>query len=344
MKFKFLIPALFSCSISFCLPSISGMPGMEGGYDQNYPENLVINNRILLKVNGKTVTVMDVVKKMDILFYRQFPDLKESNLARFQFYSAAWRNVLAAVVDDALIMADAKEKEVVISDGEVREELEKLFGPDVVINIDKLGMSLEEAFELLKTELIVQRMNGMMVRSKAMTEVHPKLVRERYEKMMHDSPPQSTWVYQVLSVKGDDHERVAEEAHRLIAEQKIPFESVIEHLQTEGATLSLSEEYSRDERSLALAHKAILKTLSAGMCSAPTTKENISRLFYLKRFEEGHLAMFNEVAEKYRAELMQESMARHNKIYREKLRAHYGLTEDYLSSMVPEKLEPFAMK
>lgn len=339
MKFKFLIPALLSFSTCF-----AAMPGKEMRFDQNLPENIVINNRILLKINGTPVTVMDVVKKMDMLFYRQYPDLSNSTLARYQFYTAAWRSILGAVVDEALIETDAKEKNIEITDGEVREELEKLFGPDVVLNLDKAEMSLEEAFKLLKTELIVQRMNAIMVRSKAMTEVPPMRVKELYEKKLTDNPPQNKWVYQILSVRGDDREKVAQEAFRLINEQKMPFEAIVQQLQSETANLSISEEYSREEGSLSLAHKAILSTLSSGACSVPSEREGVTRLFCLKQFEEGHPSSFNEQANQLRQELVQEASARLNKAYREKLRNYYGLTDAYLNAMVPQDLEPFALR
>ncbi len=32
-----------------------------------------------------------------------------------------------------------------------------IFGPDVVLNVDKMGMTLSEAFDLLKTEITVQK-------------------------------------------------------------------------------------------------------------------------------------------------------------------------------------------
>ena len=163
MKSKFLLACL---GIVFSTVSASSPPvdfNSNFSFDQNYPENIIINNRILLKINGKAITVIDVVRKMDLLFYRQYENLASSAIARYQFYNTGWRTVLGMVIDDYLIMADAEEKQIKVNDGEVREELQRLFGPDVVLNVDKLGMTLEEAFELIKTELIVQRMTSMMV-------------------------------------------------------------------------------------------------------------------------------------------------------------------------------------
>src|SRR5262245_20569039 len=130
--------------ICLLLSSISTLSAIEYSMQEEYPTDLLVKNRVLMKLNGKSITVMDVVRKMDLLFYRQFPDLAASSVARYQFYMAGWRTILEAVIDDQLILADAEEKKVEVTDGEVREELEQLFGPDTVLNLDKLGMSLDE--------------------------------------------------------------------------------------------------------------------------------------------------------------------------------------------------------
>lgn len=317
-------------------------PSMDFAFDQS--ENLVINNRILLKINGKPISVMDVVRKMDLLFYRQFPDLASSMMARYQFYMNAWRTVLGAVIDDHLIMADAEEKKVEINDGEVREELEILFGPDVVLNLDKMGMTLEEAFNLLKTELIVQRMTGMMVRSKSMTEVHPKRVRKRYEKVLAENPPQNYMVYQIVSIRGPEHEKVAQEAHRLISEQKVPFSEIATHLEDENIEISVSEEYRQAEQNLSLAYKAILETLSIGVTSTPVSNKTVSRLFCLKEVEKVKPESFRNMEDELKKELSQEAFARYNQEYREKLRKHYGITDKYLRTLIPDKFQPFALR
>lgn len=306
-------------------------------------QNLVINNRVLLKVGGKPITVMDVVKKMDLIFYRQFPEMASSDMARYQFYSSAWESMLAAVIDDHLIVADAEEKQVQVTEGEVREELERLFGPDVVMNLDKLGMSLSEALDLLRMELTVQRMNMAMVRSKAVVEVHPKQVRARYEEMVKANPPQDKWVYKILSVRGEGHEQVASEASKLLSEQNMPFEEVIASLSSEDVELSVSD-YERADQDLSLAYKAVLQTLGAGAYSAPMSKESVSRIFCLKQFESGAPDPFNSVADQLKGELTQEVAVKLGEAYRKKLRDHYGITESYLSEVVPDTFAPFAMR
>ncbi len=69
------------------------------------PSTIDINNRVLLKVNGKSLSVFDVVKKLDILFYKQLPEHISSPVIRYQFYVTNWRTVFDSLVDEALIGA-----------------------------------------------------------------------------------------------------------------------------------------------------------------------------------------------------------------------------------------------
>lgn len=310
------------------------------------PPSLQISNRVLLKINGKHISVMDVVRKMDLLLFRRFPDLVLTPETRYQFYLSSWKTILASVIDDQLIMADAEEKQVEITEGEIREELEALFGPDVVINIDKLGMTLDEATELLKTEILVRRMNGMMVRSKAMADLTPTEVRKRYEAHLVQHPPHAEWVYQVLSVRGEDLEeveKVATVAHRLLSEN-VPLADVIAQLESEKITVHLSEEYSRKEADLAAAHKSILEGLTAGQYSAPQIRKGQGQIFFLKEQKLVGETALSALEDKIKEELITASMEKYGTAYHEQLRKRWSVSKGYLDALLPESFVPFALR
>ncbi len=307
-------------------------------------QDLVINNRVLLKVEGKPISVMDVVKKMDLLFYRQYPEYASSTAARYQYYLNSWRPMLESVIDDYLIMADSKEKKVTVNDGETRQELERLFGPDVVLNLDKAGMTFEEAFELLKRELTVDRMTSMMVHSKAIVGVHPKVMKKRYEKMREANPPLNYWVFRILSIRGEGHQNVAKEAHRLMTEQNVAFEDLISQLQAQGTEIAYSDEYRQKESDLSQNYKSVLEKLAIGGGSAPISNQRLSRLFCLKNIEKVNPPTFKETEEKIKGELMQELVGRYDEEYRKKLRAEYGLKGNYLDQLMPKGQLPFVLR
>ncbi len=330
-------------------------PGVDFSLEGQETPEITINNRILIKVNGKSISVLDVSKKMDLLFYRQFPAYATSPIARYQYYSANWRAILRSVIDDQLILADADEKKVEVTDGDVREELEELFGPDVVLNIDKIGLTYEEAWTLLKDELKVRQMNGMMVRSKAMHEVNPKAIRELYDTYVKSHPNDSFWTYRVLSIRGKDEDAVTQLAARTYQQlaEESPIEAVVNQLQKscgEGINISLSEEYQRKDKELSLSHKAILQTLQAGTVSLPAlqtdqkSKESIARLFLLNAYQKAAPSSFDVIKNQLQSELTQQAVERHAQAYIQKLRTHYGVTDDYVAERVPENLQPFALR
>jgi hypothetical protein len=325
-------------------PLFAAAPSYPLNYDEEVFNDISIQNRVLLKIKGKAVTVMDIVRKLDFLFYRQYPEHVDSIVARYQFYSLAWRNALEAVIDDYLISADAEEKKVSVQDGEIREELEKVFGPNVVLSLDKMGLALPEAIELMRTELIVQRMTSAMVRSKAFSEVHPQLIRERYEQMVRENPPQSIWHYQVLTLKGTEAPASAQEAARLFHDEKFPLSLIAPQLMQAGAEANLSELYVRTTPELSASHKEILSTLKSEAISPPIQRKESYQIFYLKLYEEAKPKTLKEMEEEIHALLTQEASIRFNKAYREKLRKQYGLTETYLKERLPEEFEPFLLR
>lgn len=349
-----LLPIFLFCLPLYALPSMLDTSALAIPAPSN---DIAINNRILLKVNGKVISMLDVVKKMDLLFYRQYPEYASSSLARYQFYQSSWKAILQSVIDDELILADAAEKKVNVSDGDVREELEDIFGPDVVINIDKIGLTYEEAWDLLKKELTVQRMNSMLVRAPALNDVGPKSIRDTYEDFAKKNPAETAWVYRVFTIRSSDKERVeklAEEALHLIRASELSLEDVAASLQQreEGVQITLSEEYNRKEKELSDAHKETLsaiakaaqKGVSMPIIQAGKNNEIAARLFYLKEKCQVNPPAFDELKDEIQSELLRKAVAHHSKAYLEKLRRHYGITREYVAQMVPDNFQPFSMQ
>src|SRR5580658_6057552 len=72
-------------------------------FQMNHEEpKIFVNNRILAKLNGKPISTYDLMKKMDLTFYREYPQYTSSTDARFQFYQMSWRYVLEEMIDKAL--------------------------------------------------------------------------------------------------------------------------------------------------------------------------------------------------------------------------------------------------
>ncbi|MBS0623224.1 MAG: peptidyl-prolyl cis-trans isomerase [Verrucomicrobia bacterium] len=337
---------MFKPLLAFCLASTSLIALPSSDFPVNgYPDRLEVNNRVLIKVNGVPISIIDVVRKMDLVFFQQYPQFANQTPLRYQFYQENWRNFLQVAIDDQLILADAKEKKIEVSDGEIREHLEQSLGPDIVFSIESLGLTFDEAWDLVKTDLTVQRMKGMMVHARAFADLQPKAVRARYEKMLVDHPPECHWLYKVISFKADNEEaslQVAQRAHQLLTQQRVALEVLGQNL-TDTA-LSISDSYSRSAKEISQAHRSVLEGMKQGNYSEPVLRKGVAYIFYLEEFKNAQPPSFAQSASEIKKELLQEYFVRYDHEYKERLRKRYGLTEQFIGQLIPEQTQPFALR
>jgi hypothetical protein len=350
------INCLVSCFIllNTTFSTLSALPSSSASISQE--PQLTVKNRILAKVNGKAISVLDVMKKMDLVFHREYPELSGSIQARYQFYSQFWRDILNGMIDEELILANAAEMKLTASDGDARQELEELFGPKVVLNIDKLGLTYQEALKMINDELLVRKMDYFMVHSKAANRIGPKEVKAAYEIYAKEHPIEAAWTYEVVSIRSP-HElnsaAVAEQAYQLLTKDKVPMDSLSATLKSKGmlkgTTVSVSEEFVKTDSAISSQHKDVLATMAIETYSKPVAqvsradRNTVYRIFYLKKQTPAGVVPFAEVEEKIKAQLIEKVTEEESDLYHKKLRQRFGINDQYLSSMIPKDFEPFAL-
>lgn len=316
------------------------------------PENLIIYNRILAKVNGKAVSVIDVMKRMELFLQKHYAHLSNSNVARYQFFSSQWRDFLAQIIDQELMIADAAKLEVKVSDAEVREEILNRFGPNIMPTLDKMGFTYDEARQAIHDDILVNKMMWFRVNSKAMTKVNSQDVKEAYKVYCEKNPAMEEWEYQVLSVRSaqkDASELLAKRAFDLLG-TKLELAKVSEELKDENVTVTLSAELKADEKTVSESHKEVLKTLSDDTFSEPIAQVSradnsvVYRIFYLKKHSKRELPIFEKIADDIKEHLLQQAAGKENQLYITKLRERLGYDEKYMKETLPENFQPFALK
>ena len=239
-----MIASIMKNTILFLLAtlSLSANPMHDFSSDQK----IAVQNSILAQVNGKTISMMDVKKKMDMVFHQNYPQLASSNQARFQFYEVSWRHVLMELIDNELIIADATDKEIKLTDGEIREVVEERFGPNVMQTLDKIGITYDETWKMVKNELLAQRMSWFFITSKAMNTVTPQDIRQAYRHYVDKNPSYSEWKYRVISIRADKpDDKLADEIYTFLADKKNP-ENLKESLkkwEAPGVSIAVSSEF-----------------------------------------------------------------------------------------------------
>ena len=333
------------------------MPG-QNYLSQPDPKEIQINNRVLFAVNGKAITVMDVQKKMEIIFNREFPEYADSLLAKYQFYVANWYSILNEAVNRELIIEDAHDKKLPVSDGDVREELENMFGPNIIEELHKLNMSYDEAWEHVLNDITLKRMMIYRVNLKAREAVTPEAIKMAYQEMVKRSSMSNKWKYRVITIR-DPKKTKAQEAAQvtfdLLTKKHIPIEMIAQtfqhHQDIDRSTskITVTQEYIHNTEELSPTYKDVLSGLQAGCYSAPVAQHSRSgsgevyRIFYLTGLEKVKTPSFEESEDTIKDELLRIAMGRETEKYISQLRKHYSVSDESIRSSLPENFHPFTL-
>lgn len=319
---------------------------------------LLINHRILANINGKPISVMDIMKKMDVIFFRQYPQFRESIQARAQFYQTGWKEVLQQLIDKELIVADADEAHLEVSNGDIRQEMETMFGPNIIENLDKISLTFDDAWSIIKDEIVIRRMLYYRVNSKALKKITPQLIHEAYDEFAKNNPRKCEWRYSVISAQDKNSEKskaTSELIHELVTKENVPLEELVDLMQQRGCIpestrVNVSHEYTVTEGEIAESHKAILAPLTPKTFSLPIAQTSrsdhstIYRIFYLNEMTPGGSVPFEEVETKLIQHLTEEAIAKETEAYLKKLRHHFRSEKEDFKGMIPPDFQPFVMK
>jgi SurA-like N-terminal domain len=324
-------------------------------FNKSQESGIGVKNAILAKVNGKTISVIDVMKKMDITFHKNFPHLADSKQAKYQFYLSSWKHVLNEIVDSQLILADAESKEIKIEDAEIRKEVDKKFGPNIMLTLDQIGITYDEAWEIIKEELLVQRMSWFRVNAKAFQAVTPEEIKKEYIKYCEENPPKKEWEYETISIRSDNKilsEKIAKNITEFIQHTSDTSEikKYIEKLENseENCTIAFSNSYKVQENELSLSYKNVLQSLKKNTFSEPQLQPSKNknsycyRLFHLKDFIEENKTAFENLYNKLEERILQRSVAKESKRYLEKLRDFYCYDQQKI--VLKEDFTPFVLE
>lgn len=343
-------------SILFCLTmshtACHAAPNLFGEDKQT----LFVNNRVVAKVNGKAISIMDITKKMDMLFYRQYPQYASSVPARFQFYQANWKYVLQELIDKELILADAQEAKLPVSLGDVRQEMESLFGPNIIHNLDQAGLTFEEAMKMVQDDLIIKRMIYARVNAKVIKLITPQDVREAYEKYAQEHIRPDSWRYHVISIRDKDVSKGAEAANLVhnFLNENVPLQELSGNVKKthpfENTSVNISEEHTHTEKEMPETSRAILETLQSKSYSKPipqqsrTDKSTVFRIYYLDQMEKGGSPPLNEAENEVRNGLASIAVRDETERYIKRLRQYYDVQENTLKEIMASDFQPYSLK
>jgi len=320
---------------------------------------IIINNRILARVNGKPISTYDIMKKMDMSFFRQFPEYASAPEARFQYYQYNWKPTLSDVIDKELILADAQESKIEVTNGDVRQEIESSFGPNTIANLDKAGFTFEEASKIMQEELLIRRLVAGRVHVKSLRQVTPNRIRQAYEEYIKDpaNARLTQWAYRTVTIK--EHslqktEETAKKAYQYLMEG-IPLDKLVSTLKEHKivgrkGTVTVSNVIKQNEKEISNDYRGFLTLLDKGMYSQPfthksrSTSSTVSRILFIEQKTPGSIPSYNEMESQLKEKLLDQEIDKGTDEYLIKLRQHYHIRQSDLDDYLPTDYQPFTMK
>lgn len=316
---------------------------------------ITVKNTILAKVEDMPISAYDVMKKLDIVYNRSFPDQIDATTSRYQFYISGWPQILDEIINNKLILLDANKKELKLQDAEVREEMEARYGPNILLKLQTLNLTYDETLKNTKEEMVIQRMMYYFIKSKADQKLTPSAIRNAYRLYCNENPSQDIYSYHVVSIRSKD-ENISKNASQSVlnilkeknADPK-DLENTLKDLEKDykGCNISVSQLYKQSSKDLALSHQKTLSNLEKNTFSniiSQTSRLNnqrVNRIFYLKDLEKIDLKTFDEMSKQLKDDLLQSFLIAESESYFSKLKTQYHVEKNqYISKdFMPFTLE-----
>lgn len=317
--------------------------------------HIVVQNRILAKVNGKMISTLDVMKRMDAFLLKYYPDHFYNDQARYQFLATEWKMFLEQIVSNELILMDGVKLEAKIPEVEVRKEIMERFGPNLMNNLDQLGMTYDEARQLVEDEIIIQNVNWLRVHSKALQKVNPEMIRQSYEEYRKEHPAEQNWSYEVLTISGKDDSLASSlgaKALDLLDSVRYSLPQIAQVLKENGVSeqeqkyISIStSEQTASEKTISPHLKEILTKLKPGEHSPLISQKSrvdqkpVHRIYTLKEQSRTEVPSFDAIASGLQDTLLQKIANEESARYIDWLKKKFENPE--ILSGIPPDYQPF---
>ena len=303
-------------------------------------DSIVINNKVLTKVNNTSISTIDIVKKMDLLLYQFYPNLTSNIEAKYQFYTTHYENTLNDMINMELMLKDAENKHISINNTDLQEELQARFGPNIAKNLKKIDMKYEEVCKLLKKELIIEKMKWYFITSKAIQSITPQKIKKAYLTYLQKEPLSEKFNYQIISLNINDQQLIDELYKKILTKnESLSLEEFVKDMKQtysdkiETNQINISPAYILDNTTISISHRNILKDLNSNSFSLPivqfsrNTNTDVSRIFYLKDHIKGKVKPFNEMEKSLKEELIKQQMEENAQQYFSYLQKKYAFKE-----------------
>lgn len=308
---------------------------------------IAIHDRVLFKIHeDQVVTTLDVIRKLNLLFYSSYPELVDSVSARSEYYATMWPVVLESVIDEFLMVADAAEKKIYIDPTIVNQEIEEMFGKDLSVLCTHFDMTPQDVYTIMHRTLLAQKVMSMMVRSKVMLKVTPARIREQYQKIVEEASRTRMWKYRVIRIEAPSSSSalyIANKVQKRLNQDRSWDENRLSaFVLSLGGTFHCSDELVRNDREVSEAHKVELKEIAYPdmCCGMPKEHKTGYRMFVVFDCSTMSVKPLEEMETQIKHAVFAADAKDVEAKYRDKLRLRYGYNPSAIAQLMSEEAPP----
>lgn len=337
--------------------TLSALPKESSFYKHKVAKTkIAVNNIPLAKINGKVISLGDVVKELDLRLYSHNPDAYNDVNHRFSYYRETWKRQLDELISLELLKKEAEEKKVKISDSDIRKELIDKYGSDLITKLSQANLTYEDAKESVRNDILAQQMNWFGFINKVFYKVGPQTLKTAYDEHLANNPATQLWKYQFLTIRHKNKDKAAEIGFKLKALDPKNFsnlqalkEALVSLFSAdEEFRISITDDFNVEDKSIAESHKTILATLPIETISEPvfqqTNNEFVIRLFHLKDFIKSEPEPFHQMSDRLKGELVSRMAEKERLTYFQRLKEKYGYSNAEIYLPLPTDYEPFSLR
>ena len=317
---------------------------------------IAVNNIPLAKINGRVISLADVVKELDMRMYLHNPEEYKNVNNRYGFYKESWKRQLDELIQLELLKKEAEEKKVKITDADIRQELVNRYGGDIINKLHEANLTYDDVKISVKNDILSQQMNWYGFVNKIFYKVGPQTLKNAYDEYVSANPGNEIWKYQFMTIRVKNKETADEIGFKIKALDPGNFTSLHsfkESLQSlfagkEDFRISLTDELTVEDKAIAQNHKAILTTIPLDSLSSPVflqqNNEYLVRVFSLKDHIKSEPMPFSQMTDKLRGELVGKMAEKERGTFFQRLKDKYGYSDEQIYIPLPEGFAPFSLK
>jgi len=320
-------------------------------YSSEKQAEIQADRRMLVRVRNSIITFADVMKKMDFIFYQQFPQLRTVPKERLKFYEANWKHVLQDLIERRLIMIFAEENHMEVQHGDIREELEGIFGPNVLLALYDAKVPVDDAHEMVRQEIMMRRILSFYVKAAVLASVTPQRVKERYRVKYENMALQEKISWRILALKAPaevDSQQLVNKLIFSLNEGKSTFEEEKAAL-PENCELTISPLFVTESSQIAAGLKPILDAAEKNIWTAPLQSKDMKNgivkwnSYLVQERTQGEKIPLSAVEDEIREELVGPVLEERKRVFVNDLLKKYDVIFT-MSEKEMETYKPFSLQ